>query len=87
MERSEIPHHPRYLGVPSSASKMMSEPMVRFDANRAPILRQDEHYLETKQNELSLEPCHVGVPSGASKMIYEVAVHLAQNRAPILHPH
>ena len=30
MERREIPHDPRHLGVPSGASKMISEPMVCF---------------------------------------------------------
>ena len=30
MERSETPHDPRDLGVPSGASKMMFEPMVRL---------------------------------------------------------
>ena len=30
MERSEIPHDQRHLGVPSGASKMISDPMVRF---------------------------------------------------------
>jgi hypothetical protein len=29
MERSEIPHDPRHLGVPSGASKMIFESMVR----------------------------------------------------------
>ena len=29
MERREIPHDPRHLGVPSGASKMISEPLVR----------------------------------------------------------
>ena len=28
MERSDIQHDPRHLGVPSGASKMISEPMV-----------------------------------------------------------
>ena len=28
---NEIPHDPRYLGVPSGVSKTISEPMVRFD--------------------------------------------------------
>ena len=27
---NEIPHDPRYLGAPSGASKMISEPMVRL---------------------------------------------------------
>ena len=29
MERREIPHDPRHVGVPSGASKMIYEPMVR----------------------------------------------------------
>jgi hypothetical protein len=49
-----------------------------FNANRAPILRQDTHYLQTNQNEISLWPHHRGVPSGASKMISEKLVCLAQ---------
>jgi hypothetical protein len=49
-----------------------------FSANRAPILRQDHHYLETDWNELPLEPHNLGVPSGASKMISKLMVPLAQ---------
>jgi hypothetical protein len=49
-----------------------------FGANHAPILCQDQHYLETDWNELSLEPHNLGVPTGASKMISELMVHLAQ---------
>jgi hypothetical protein len=30
MDRNEIRHDPRHLGVPSDASKMISEPMVRL---------------------------------------------------------
>jgi hypothetical protein len=30
MDRNEIPHDPRHLGVPSGAFKMISEPMVRL---------------------------------------------------------
>jgi hypothetical protein len=30
MDRNEIPHDPRHLGVPSGASKTISEPMVRL---------------------------------------------------------
>jgi hypothetical protein len=29
MERREIPHDPRHLGVPSGTTKIISEPMVR----------------------------------------------------------
>jgi hypothetical protein len=39
-----------------------------FHANRASILHQDQHYLQTDQTELSLEPLDLGVPSGVSKM-------------------
>ena len=49
-----------------------------FDANRAPILRPDLHYLQTDLNELSLEPRHLGVPSGASKTNSKPMVCLAQ---------
>jgi hypothetical protein len=41
-----------------------------FEANRAPILHQELHYLQTNRRELPLEPRHLGVPSGAPKMIY-----------------
>jgi hypothetical protein len=51
-----------------------------FDANRAPILRQDLHYLRKdwaftwassplSTIEFPHDPRHLGVPSGASKMI------------------
>jgi hypothetical protein len=41
-----------------------------FGANPAPILNQDEHYLQMGQNELTFEPRHLGVLSGMSKMIF-----------------
>jgi hypothetical protein len=40
-----------------------------FDTNRAPIVHQEEHYLQIDRTELPLEPCHLGVPSSVSKMI------------------
>jgi hypothetical protein len=49
-----------------------------FGTNRAPILRQDEHYLEMDWNELPLEPHNLGVPLGESKTIYELVVRLTQ---------
>ena len=42
---NEIPHDPRHLGVPSGASKMISEPMVR--------LAQTVHLSYTKTNTIS----------------------------------
>jgi hypothetical protein len=47
-----------------------------FDTNRAPILCQDQHYLQII--ELSLKPRHLGVPSGAAKIISEPMVRLTQ---------
>jgi hypothetical protein len=56
---------------------MISEPMVRSAQTRQ-ILRQDSHYLQTDQNELSIEPHQLGVLSDVSKMIFEPMVCLMQ---------
>jgi hypothetical protein len=74
MERSEIPHGPLHLGLPTGESKMISKPMVR--------LTQTVHlsYVKintiSKQTKLSLEPCHLGVASSVSKTISELMVRL-----------
>jgi hypothetical protein len=57
---------------------MIFEPTVCSAQNHAPILHQDERYVQMDQNEHPLEPRHVGVPSGVFKMISEPTVHLAQ---------
>jgi hypothetical protein len=49
-----------------------------FGPNRAPILCQDYHYLETDRNEHLVEPRQIGVPSGASKIISKPMVCLVQ---------
>jgi hypothetical protein len=49
-----------------------------FGVNYASILRQDQRYLQTDQNELPLEPHHQGVSLCTSQMIYEPMVRLAQ---------
>jgi hypothetical protein len=49
-----------------------------FDANRAPILHQELHYLQADRSELPLEPRHIGVPSSASKTISMPMVCLVQ---------
>jgi hypothetical protein len=49
-----------------------------FGVNRAPILRQDYHYLQTNWIKHPLEPRHLGEPSGASKMISKPTVRLVQ---------
>ena len=40
-----------------------------FHANRAPILDQDQHSLQTDQTEHPLEPLHLAVPTSAYKMV------------------
>jgi hypothetical protein len=65
MERREISHDPRHLGVPSGASKMTYENMVRsMQTVHLPCAKISNI---SKRTELSLEPRHLGVPSGASK--------------------
>jgi hypothetical protein len=49
-----------------------------FDANCAPILRQDSHYPQKDWIELSLVSRHLGVKSAASKTISEPMVCLGQ---------
>ena len=51
MERSEIPHDPRHLGVPPGVSKIISEPMVRST--------QTGHLSCTTSNEAQVE-AHFG---------------------------
>ena len=77
-DRNEIPLDPRHLGVPSGASKMISEPMV--------CLAQTMHLSCTNTNTISkwtdqdfTRPTSPrSFPSGASKMIFEPMVRLAQ---------
>jgi hypothetical protein len=76
MERSGIPHDPCQLGVPSGASKMISEPMVH--STQTVHLSCIKISTVSKQTELSLEPRHLGVPSDASKIISKPMVRLAQ---------
>ena len=74
---NEIPHDPRHLGVPSGASRRISEPMVRSV--------QTVHLSCVKitlslngPKDLPLDPRHLGVPSGAFKTISKPLVHYAQ---------
>ena len=48
-----------------------------FGANRALILRQDEHYLQIDRIKLPLESHHFEAPFGVSKTISEPMVRLA----------
>jgi hypothetical protein len=58
-----------------------------FNANWAPTLRQDWHYLQKDQNEIPLKPRHLVVPSSASKMIFWAYGTSSANHAPTLHRH
>jgi hypothetical protein len=67
----------RHLGVPSVASKTISDHVV----HSAQTLHLSCVKISTISNELSqhpLEPRHLGVPSGASKMISEPVIRSAQ---------
>jgi hypothetical protein len=75
---NEIQLEPRHLERSWEASKRISEHLIHFSANRAHILRQDWHYLQTDRNEHPLGPRHLGVPSGASKTISKPIVRLVQ---------
>ena len=78
MDLNELPLEPRYLGVPSGASKTISKPMVP--------LTQIVHLSCTDTNTVSKrtetrfdkDPCYLGVPSGVSKMTSEPMVCSAQ---------
>ena len=63
---NEIPHDPRHLGVPSGASKTISEPMVRL-AKPCTYLTPTLTPSPNGPNEIPHDPHHLGVPSGVSK--------------------
>jgi hypothetical protein len=78
MDRNELPLEPRHLGVPSSASKMISDPIVRL-AQTVHLSCSDPNTIyETDQNEIPQESRHLGVPSALSKTISKPMVGSAQ---------
>ena len=62
---NEIPNDPRHLGVPSGASKTISEPMIRL-AQTVPYLALTLTRSQNGPNEIAHDPHHLGLPSGAS---------------------
>ena len=78
MDRNEVPHDPRHLGVPSGASKMISEPMVRLAQTMHLSCVKINTISKRTESELPPEPRHLGVTSGASKTFSEHMVLLAQ---------
>jgi hypothetical protein len=69
MDRIKHPVEPPHHGVPSGASKMISEPMVCL-VQTVHLSYIDLQCLQIEQNEIPHDPRHLGVPSGASKMIF-----------------
>jgi hypothetical protein len=75
MDWDEIPHDLRLQGVPSSASKTISELVVRL-AQAVHLSCSDTNTVSKQtEKEIPLELRHLGVLSGASKMIFEPMVH------------
>jgi hypothetical protein len=78
MDRNELPLQPHHLGVPSSASKTIAEPMVR-SAHTVYLSCTDTNIVSRMdRNKSQHDPRHLGVPSVASKMISKPMVHSAQ---------
>jgi hypothetical protein len=77
MDQNKILHDPHHLGVPSGASKMISELTY--------VQRKPCNYLESRlalypnrPKRASIWASHLGVPSSASKTIYKAMVYLVQ---------
>ena len=66
--KNEISHDPHHLGVPSGASKMISEPMVHLAQTMHLSLTNTNTVSKQKRNGIPHDPHHLGVPSGVSKM-------------------
>ena len=86
MERSEIPHDPRHLGVPLGASKMISDPTVRST--------QTVHLSCVQISIMSERPkrgsTSASSPSGTIECVQNdfcAYGTLGAYRAPILHRH
>jgi hypothetical protein len=77
MDRNEIPHDPRHLGVLSGVSKMIFKPMVR-SAQAVHLSCSNTKTLQTDRNEILHDPGHLGVLSGVSKVILEPMVRSGQ---------
>ena len=76
--KRDIPLEPRHLGVPSGASKMISESMVHVAQTQHLSCTDTNTISKRTENKLPLEPCHLGVPSSVSKIISEPMVCSAQ---------
>jgi hypothetical protein len=79
MDRNEILHDPRHLGVPSGASKMISELTVHLAQTVHLSWNKISTISKRTKTSFPFEPRHLGVPFDASKTISEAMVQLAQN--------
>jgi hypothetical protein len=78
MDQNEILHDPGHLGVPSAASKMISELTVHSAQTMRLSRFKISTISNTDRNKLLFEPFHLRVPSDAFKMISEAMVRLLQ---------
>ena len=76
-DRYKLSVEPHHLVVPSCASKMIPEPMVRL-AHTVHICCTNTNNISNGTNKIPHDPRHLGVPTGASRTIYEPMVCLAQ---------
>jgi hypothetical protein len=81
MDQNTIPHDPRHLGLPSGASKTISELVVR-SAQTMPYLASRLAISLNDLDRASTWASSPRVPSGASKSISEPVVRLAQTVHP-----
>ena len=73
MDQNELPVDPCHLVLPSGASKMISEPMVRLKQT-VHLSCIDTNTVSMDQNEIPHDARHLGVPWGASKTISDPMV-------------
>jgi hypothetical protein len=77
-DRKVILHDPHYLGVPSGASEMISEAMVRLVQTVDLSCTETHTISKSNENKILHDPRHLGVPSGASRTISELTVRMVQ---------
>ena len=75
--RNELRLDPLHLGVPSGASKTISDPMVHL-VQTVHLSCTDTNTISKERSEIPHDPHHLGVPSGAAKMISEPIVRSTQ---------
>jgi hypothetical protein len=85
-KEAEIPHVPHYLGVPSGASKTISEPYGTFGANRAPSCVK----ISTISKQTGWASTWASSTRGTIRCVqnnFRAYGTFGANRAPMLHRH